>query len=113
MLVIHKRFFGDSQERDQKGGRLGEDPGTGCSEAGAARRRASGDGPAFAKASAVACKTLADQPAGKHSCPHAEEVITFSPREKTDWGKKRGFFEDCFVMGGKGRTGRILGDGMD
>jgi hypothetical protein len=51
----------------------------------AARRRAPGDGPAFAKATA-----------GKHSCPHAQELITFPRGRKTDWGKKRRIFEGYF-----------------
>jgi hypothetical protein len=39
---------------------------------------------------------MADKPAGKHGCPHAQELITFPRGEKTDWGKKRGIFEDLF-----------------
>ena len=62
----------------------------------AVRQRAPGDGPAFAKASAVAYKAMADNPAGKHICAHAQELITFSRERKTDWGKKRGIFGDFF-----------------
>jgi len=61
----------------------------------AARRTAPGDGPAFTKASAFA-KAMADKPAGKHSCPHAPELITFPRGGKTDWGKKRRIFEVFF-----------------
>jgi hypothetical protein len=39
---------------------------------------------------------MADKPAGKHGCPHAQELITFSRGEKTDWGKKRRILEDLF-----------------
>jgi hypothetical protein len=33
---------------------------------------------------------------GRHIRAHAPELITFSPRQKTDWGKKRGIFEVLF-----------------
>jgi hypothetical protein len=47
-----------------------------------------------ARAAAVAArKTL---PSDGHIRAHAQELITFSPRQKTDWGKKRTFFEDLF-----------------
>jgi len=32
-----------------------------------------------------------------HSSHHAQELITFPRGEKTDWGKKRIFFEDLFL----------------
>ena len=59
-------------------------------------KRAPGGGPAFTKASAVAYKAMADKPAGKHSCPHGWELITFPRGGKTDWGKKRRILEDLF-----------------
>jgi hypothetical protein len=47
-----------------------------------------------ARAAAVAArKTL---PGDEHIRAHAQELITFSPRQKTDWGKKRTFFENLF-----------------
>jgi hypothetical protein len=71
--------------------------GAASAAAVAARRRAPGDGPAFTKASAVAkADELADKTAGNHSCPHAQELITFPPTQKTDWGKKRRILEDLF-----------------
>jgi hypothetical protein len=60
----------------------------------AARRRAPGDGPAFAKARA-----------GKHSCPHAQELITYPRGGKTDWGKKCRFLKIYFNHGLKRWTG--------
>jgi hypothetical protein len=33
---------------------------------------------------------------GHHPCLHAQELITFPRGGKTDWGKKRVFFEDLF-----------------
>jgi hypothetical protein len=39
---------------------------------------------------------MADKPAGKHSCPHGWELITFPRGGKTDWGKKRRILEDLF-----------------
>ena len=58
-------------------------------------RTAPGDEPAFAKATA-----------GKHIRAHAQELITFSPRQKTDWGKKRVFSEDSFERQGMARAQR-------
>jgi hypothetical protein len=68
------------------------------------------------KASAFA-KATADQPvaAARRTAPgdaqmraHAQELITFSPRQKTDWGKKRIFLKICFNHGSTGLT-RIWG----
>jgi len=47
-----------------------------------------------ARAAAVAARRTA--PGDEHIRAHAPELITFSPRQKTDWGKKRTFFEDLF-----------------
>jgi len=81
-------------------GSRGNDKGSRWSAASAAtvavRRRTPGDGPAFTKASAVAYKAMADKPAGKRIRAHAQELITFPRGRKTDWGKKRTFFEDLF-----------------
>jgi hypothetical protein len=47
-----------------------------------------------ARAAAVAArKTL---PSDEQIRAHAPELITFSPREKTDWGKKRSFLKIYF-----------------
>jgi hypothetical protein len=59
--------------------------GAASATAAAARRTAPGDGPAFTKVTA-----------GKHSCPHAPELITFLRGGKTDWGKKCRILEDFF-----------------
>jgi hypothetical protein len=40
---------------------------------------------------------------------HAQELITFSPRQKTDWGKKRVFSEDFFWAIDQERLTRIWG----
>ena len=69
--------------------------GAASAAAATARRPASGDGPTYAKASAFA-KAMADKPVGRHIRAHAQELITFPRGEKTDWGKKRGIFEDLF-----------------
>jgi len=87
--------------------------GAASAAAVAARRRAPGDGPAFTKASAVAkADELADKTAGKHSCPHAQELITFPPTQKTDWGKKRRILKIYFNHGSTGLT-RIWGSGKE
>jgi hypothetical protein len=39
---------------------------------------------------------MADKPVGRHIRAHAQELITFSPGQKTDWGKKRRVFEVFF-----------------
>ena len=72
---------------------------------GTARRAAAGawegipsDAPAFAEA-----------PAGKQVRAHAHDLITFSPRQKTDWGKKRSFLR-FFLGSGCGRGDFGLSD---
>jgi len=86
------------------GRRRGEcrDEGTRRGAAGAAavtaRRRAPGDGPTYAKASAFA-KAMADKPVGRHIRAHAQELITFPRGGKTDWGKKRIFVKIYFNHG--------------
>jgi hypothetical protein len=45
-------------------------------------------------AAAVADRRTA--PGYGHSCPHAQELITFPRGGKTDWGKNCGIFEDFF-----------------
>jgi len=59
--------------------------GAASAASAAARRRAPSNGPTFTKVTA-----------GKHSCPHAQELITFPRGEKTDWGKKRRFLKIYF-----------------
>jgi hypothetical protein len=47
-----------------------------------------------ARAAAVAARRTA--PGDAQIRAHAPELITFSPRQKTDWEKKRVFSEDFF-----------------
>jgi len=93
-VEVRGRLLGGRGEDfdDMEGGR-----GAASAAAVAARRRAPDDGPAFAKATA-----------GKHACPHAQELITFSRGGKTDWGKKCRFLKIYFNHGSTGWT-RIWG----
>ena len=93
-VEVRGRLLGGRGEDfdDMEGGR-----GAASAAAVAARRRAPDDGPALAKATA-----------GKHACPHAQELITFSRGGKTDWGKKCRFLKIYFNHGSTGWT-RIWG----